>query len=73
MFKTKIIWPSKEELEQMLKDKPCMAIAKILGVSDKAITKHATKCGIDIKAISPWSQKHGGARGVRLIPAVVNN
>lgn len=40
---TKISWPSLEELISMIKDSSCVAVAKQLGVSDKAIVKHIKK------------------------------
>lgn len=58
IFQTKINWPSKEILEQMLTDKSCCQIAKELGVSDNAVRKRAKKYGIDVKSISKWSHKH---------------
>lgn len=58
VFKTRIEWPCKEELEQMLKEKSCLQLSKDLGVSDSAIRKRAKKYGIDIKTISKWSHKH---------------
>jgi hypothetical protein len=59
MFKTKITWPDKATLQKMLEEKPCLEVAKILGVSDNGVRKKAKKYGIDIKQISIWSKKHG--------------
>lgn len=59
LFNLKINWPSKEQLEKMIKEWPLSNIAKSLGVSCSAVRKTARKYGIDIKAISKWSQKHG--------------
>ena len=42
----KIEWPSKEELEKLLWEKPTTSIAKDLGVSDKAVEKHVKKLGL---------------------------
>lgn len=42
----KIQWPSKEELEKLLWEKPTTYIAKDLGVSDKAVEKHVKKLGL---------------------------
>jgi hypothetical protein len=55
----KIKWPNKEELENMLHNKSCLALAKELGVSDNAIRKKCRKLGINIKEISKWARKHG--------------
>ena len=44
--KTKIQWPSKEELEKLLWEKPTTHIAKDLGVSDKAVEKHIKKLNL---------------------------
>lgn len=38
--KTKIVWPQKEQLLQMLKESNYTQVAKLLGVSDNAIRKH---------------------------------
>jgi hypothetical protein len=47
---TKITWPKKEELLEMLKKTSFVAIGKQLGVSDNAIRKHLKKrCGINPK------------------------
>jgi hypothetical protein len=56
---TKIDWPEKEELENMIKNQSLSSIAKLFGVSDNAVRNRAKKYGIDIKSISKWSQKHG--------------
>lgn len=59
-IKTKIIWPSKEELEKELTTKPVSVVGKNLGVSDTAVRKRAKKYDIDISSISRWAKKHGG-------------
>lgn len=55
---TKINWPDKESLEQMIRSNSILSLSKLLGVSDNAIRKRAQKYGIDIKAISGWSKIH---------------
>lgn len=55
----KIVWPEKQELKELLINNSCVKIAKKLGVSDGAVRKRAKKYGINLKEISPWSQKHG--------------
>lgn len=44
--KTKINWPSKEELQAMLTEMPQCEVAKLLGVSDQAVYKRCKKLGI---------------------------
>lgn len=39
LYKRKVVWPSKEELEKLVWEKPTTYIAKSLGVSDSAIVK----------------------------------
>ena len=46
LYPKKIQWPSKEELEKLLWEKPTTYIAKDLGVSDKAVEKHVKKLGL---------------------------
>jgi hypothetical protein len=59
--KTKITWPNKEELENMIKNQSMSSIAKLLGVSDNAVKSRAKKYGIDVQSISKWSKKHGNS------------
>lgn len=39
-------WPAPEELQKLLWQKPAVEIARMLGVSDKAVEKHAKKHGL---------------------------
>jgi integrase len=39
-------WPNPEKLQAMLWEKPLVEIAKEIGVTDKAVEKHATKHGL---------------------------
>lgn len=57
--KTKIEWPSKEELEELIKKLSILEISKQLKVSDNSVRKRAKKYGIKIKEISPFSHKNG--------------
>jgi len=41
--KTKIVWPNKEELLNLLKDSSYVKVGKLLGVSDNAIKKYLQK------------------------------
>lgn len=48
---------SKEELEKLINEKPYTEIAKMFGVSDKAITKRAKKLGIILpKRLGYWTK-----------------
>lgn len=42
--KTKILWPERDKLLEMLSDKSFVQVGKILGVSDNAIRKHLKNC-----------------------------
>ena len=55
--KTKIEWPSKEELEKILWEKPTTYIAKDLGVSDKAVEKHVKKLGLTKPPRGYWAKQ----------------
>ena len=41
--RTKIVWPSHDDLLKMLEDRPRTEVAKMLGVSDVAIKKHCLR------------------------------
>lgn len=58
--KTKIIWPSPQELQKFLWEKPCSTIAKDLGVSDKAVEKYAKKHGLTKPARGYWKKIETG-------------
>ena len=53
----KIEWPSKEELERLLWEKPTIYIAKNLGVSDKAVEKHIKKLGLTKPPRGYWTKQ----------------
>ena len=42
----KIVWPQKEELEELIENNSMVQIGKMLGVSDNAVKKRAKKYGI---------------------------
>ena len=46
--KQKIDWPDSEQLLEMIVSSSCLAVSKILKVSDNAIRKHLKKAGIDL-------------------------
>lgn len=47
--KSSKLFVSKEELEQLVKEKSFLAIGKMFGVSDNAIRKRCIKFGIEFK------------------------
>ncbi len=55
---TKIVWPSKEELEQLLRTNSMLALSKQLGISDNSIRKQAKKYGLDYHSLNPWCRRH---------------
>lgn len=57
----KIIWPSAEELQKMLWEKPTIQIAKELGVSDKAVAKWAKYYKLTKPPRGYWSKKENRA------------
>jgi 5-methylcytosine-specific restriction endonuclease McrA len=54
--KTKIKWPTKEELQKLIWEKPTIKIAKEFGVSDKAIEKQCKKHGISKPPRGYWAK-----------------
>jgi Fe2+ or Zn2+ uptake regulation protein len=48
MLYKKIVWPSKEKLEKMIKNEPMTTVASRLGVSDTAVKKRAKAYGITL-------------------------
>lgn len=54
--KTRIVWPSKEELEIRIWNEPTTKIAKELGISDSAVTKHCKKLGINKPPRGYWEK-----------------
>ena len=52
----KIEWPSKEELEKLLWERPTMHIAKDLGISDKAVEKHIKKLNLTKPPRGYWAK-----------------
>lgn len=56
--KTKIVWPERNVLEEMVLTQPLSVVGKNLGVSDNAVRKKCKSYGIDYSK-NPWSQKHG--------------
>lgn len=58
--RSKIEWPSNEELHRMIWEQPTTEIAKSLGVSDSAITKRCRKFNIPKPPIGHWAKvQHG--------------
>jgi hypothetical protein len=56
--KTKINWPSNEELKKLVWEKPMSLLSKDLGVSDKAIAKRCKKLEIEIPNKGIWLRKN---------------
>lgn len=54
-------WPETAELQRLLWEKPVVEIARGLGVSDKAVEKHAAKLGLTKPPRGHWL-KQGGKR-----------
>jgi integrase len=52
-----IQWPTNEELERMLKEKPATEIAAMLGCSDSMLSKRCKKLGIAKPGRGSWSGK----------------
>jgi integrase len=52
--KTAMKWPSLEELQAMLWEKPAVDIARAIGVSSKAVEKHAAKHGLTKPPRGHW-------------------
>ena len=52
----KVVWPTKEELEKLLWEKPTLQISKQFGVSDKAVEKWAKKYNLTKPPRGYWSK-----------------
>ncbi len=52
---TKIDWPTAEELQRLVLEKPVRVLAKDLGVSDKAIEKRCRKLGLETRPRGYWA------------------
>lgn len=64
---TKIIWPSKEDLEKLVWETPRSILAKTLGVSDKAIAKRCDKLGIAQPARGYWMKLNDGKDNLEVV------
>ena len=58
--KTKIVWPSANELEKLVWEMPTQLLAIRLGISDKAIEKHCKKLNILKPPRGYWAKKKVG-------------
>ena len=59
VHETKIQWPTKEELNKLIWEKPTMQIAKELGVSDNAVAKKCKKYELTKPPRGYWAKmKH---------------
>lgn len=54
--KTKIQWPTKEELEKLVWEYPTTQLANKIGVSDKAIDKRCKKLGLSKPSRGYWTK-----------------
>lgn len=54
----KISWPTKEELEKLVWEKPTMILAKELNVTDSAIGKRCKKLGINKPPRGYWAKQY---------------
>lgn len=55
--KRRASWPSKEELERMIKDSSMLAIGKAFGVSDAAVRRWCVTYGIEYRRLSCFAHK----------------
>jgi len=55
---TKIQWPTKEELEKLVWEKPMIKLAGELNISDKSIKTRCNKLNIQIPPQGYWIKKH---------------
>ena len=58
--KRKVIWPTKEELEILLWEKPTSQIAKSYGVRDNSVGKWAKKYGLKKPGKGYWQKLTAG-------------
>ncbi len=58
--KTKIEWPSNEDLTKLVWNTPRTTLAKTMGVSDRAIAKRCTKLGIAQPPSGYWAKLAAG-------------
>lgn len=56
-IETKAQWPSAEELQRLVLEKPVTEVAKALGVSDKAVEKHCMKLGLMKRPRGYWAKE----------------
>lgn len=61
--KTKINWPTNEELMKMIWEKPTIKVAKELGVTDNAVLKRCKKFGIDKPPRGYWEKVYHNTAG----------
>jgi hypothetical protein len=54
----KVSWPSDQELHAILQQRPSVHVARELGCSDSALTKHCKLRGIAKPARGAWSKRH---------------
>lgn len=67
--KTKINWPTDEELEKLVWSKPRSILAKEFGVSDKAISKRCKIKKIEQPKRGYWSKNKSSVPPIELYPS----
>ena len=58
--RTKIKWPSDDELKDMVANTPLSTLARTIRVSDKSIAKRCKKLGIQMRGVGYWRKKELG-------------
>lgn len=61
--RTKANYPSDEELQQMVLERPVSAVARDLGVSPKALENRCKARGLEVRPRGYWAKKHGSRMG----------
>ncbi len=64
-FKPGTAWPDDEPLQRLLWEKPKAEIARELGVSGKAVEKHAKRRGLDMPPRGHWAKAENQRRAGR--------
>jgi integrase len=57
---TQIEWPSDEDLQRLILEKPMVELAEQLGVSDRAITKRCDRLGLERRPQGYWLKQNAG-------------
>ena len=68
---TKINWPTNTDLKSLVWSMPSTHLAKILGISDRAITKHCAVHGIQKPPRGFWSMVKSGYIQLPIAPDIL--